>query len=230
MKDYLSDMYDDRVVFVSFENSGLNWVRYCIEFFSGHRTPGKPRLVNYGLPIIQRTHNVDCFDQKQFQSHLKYRRKLFYEGCNFYDGRGRQVFSKMVLLLRDYRESYVRAAKLDKTKMRKYLCNIKAYHNFVGDKIFIRYEDLIKDFSEMIRILNFLKIDCNFDEFDLKYHKKRSINMYDKTNGSVTKNNVLDFNHHARTLSDKEIEEIDAYIKNRTPVDIYDKYLKKYCV
>jgi len=226
----LSDMYDDRVVFVSFQNSGLNWARYCIELFSGQRTPGKPRLVKYGEPIIQRTHNVDLFDKGLYKEHLKYKRKLYYEGCNFYDEKGRQIFSKMVFLLRNYRESYVRAARLDKQMMKIYLYNLKTYHNFAGDKILVRYEDLIKDFSEMERILNFVKVDYDLDEYDMEFHRKKSIGMYDRTNGAMTKNNVLDFSFHSKTLDNKSIEEIDMYIKNRTPEDIYNKYLKRYCV
>ena len=230
MKNNLSDKHDDRVVLVSFRRSGLNWVRYCIELFSNKRTPGKLRLIKFGYPIIQRTHDVDCFDLEQYRDIDRYKNRDIhgYEGCNFYDEEGRQVFSKMVLLLRDYRESYVRAAKMDKSRMSEYVSNLKAYHNFAGDKILVRYEDLIKDFSEMEKILDFIKIKRSSKKFDLECHRKKSIAKYDKTNKSYTKDNVLDFSYHAKTLDQKQIDEIDMYMEEITPKDVYNEYLRSY--
>ncbi len=36
-------MTGDKVLLVSFPKSGSNWVRYCVEHFSGRRTPGTTR-------------------------------------------------------------------------------------------------------------------------------------------------------------------------------------------
>jgi hypothetical protein len=52
----------DRVLLISFPKSGSNWVRYCVEHFSGRRTPGKARksvLVSEGPTVFDRMHLVD---------------------------------------------------------------------------------------------------------------------------------------------------------------------------
>ncbi len=120
----------DKGIIVSYQRSGLNWVRYCIEAITGRRTPGRTKLVKVGEPIIYRTHNVlrnngtnSCF-------------------CAFYDDEGQPLHNKMVLLLRDYRESFLRVSKSKEQMVspenirqgnvfnyRNYFENIRAYHN-----------------------------------------------------------------------------------------------------
>src|SRR5262245_8663748 len=61
----------DLPVLVSFPKSGSNWVRYCIEHFSGRPTPGSKRqlLVSEGELVIDRTHFLDKQDRDAYLGH-----------------------------------------------------------------------------------------------------------------------------------------------------------------
>ena len=37
-----------RFMVISFQRSGLNWLRYCTEYFTGMRTPGRPQIIAEG--------------------------------------------------------------------------------------------------------------------------------------------------------------------------------------
>jgi hypothetical protein len=47
-----------RFLVISFERSGLNWLRYCTEYFSGLRTPGRTQRIAAGPGLFDRTHDV----------------------------------------------------------------------------------------------------------------------------------------------------------------------------
>ena len=94
----MSNIDPERGIIVSFPRNGLNWVRYCIEYFSGLPTAGRRKIhpQSSGELAVYRTHNVtfpgpadSCY-------------------CSFYDQAGKPLHSKVVLLVRDYHESYVR--------------------------------------------------------------------------------------------------------------------------
>jgi hypothetical protein len=47
-----------RFLVISFQRSGLNWLRYCTEYFSGIRTPGRTQIITDGPVLFDRAHDV----------------------------------------------------------------------------------------------------------------------------------------------------------------------------
>src|SRR5438105_5927362 len=47
-----------RFMVISFQRSGLNWLRYCTEYFTGVRTPGRPQIIAQGPVFFDRAHDV----------------------------------------------------------------------------------------------------------------------------------------------------------------------------
>src|SRR5436190_1170629 len=47
-----------RFMVISFQRSGLNWLRYCTEYFTGTRTPGRPQIIAEGPVFFDRAHDV----------------------------------------------------------------------------------------------------------------------------------------------------------------------------
>jgi hypothetical protein len=110
----------DTVLLASFPKSGSNWVRYCIEHFSGMRTPGSERrlLVGDGPTIIDRTHFLDDRDRtlKVADKGVKpVRRKVWLHRIVSDWRKGRDVARivaarRVILLLRNPDELFVRVA------------------------------------------------------------------------------------------------------------------------
>lgn len=219
-------------IILSYPRSGLNWVRYCIEYFSGKRTPGRMKLISSGAPVIYRSHNVQKNNGPNSCT------------CRFYDENGDPMHENVVLILRNYRETFIRSKRnvLDNDgkapgklirrinegevkSFKHYFENIRAYDSFQGSKLLIRYEDLVKDFSVMEEILDFLSISHNTKNFDLAEHREKSIGIYDSQHKSFTKRNVKDFKFHQKFADPGIIKALDKMVK-RDHGDIFQKYLK----
>jgi hypothetical protein len=175
-------------------------------------------LVETGKPIVSRTHDVrgntrngshDCWQAL----------------CN---GLGEPLFKRMILVLRDFRECHLGELSPELEYLESYSENIKAYHNFPGDKVLAYYEDIVSDFSVVIRILDFIGIAHNIQEFDMEFHQKKSVMIYHRRRFSHTRNNLLDFRHHARTASRKTVEEIENHVKSMLGKVLCERYLHRY--
>ncbi|MGK7887016.1 MAG: hypothetical protein AB4057_20605 [Crocosphaera sp.] len=215
-------------IIVSYPRNGLNWVRYCIEYFSGLQTPGKTKIYDQGKFAVYRTHNVkrpgprsSCY-------------------CAFYDHDGKPIHKKVLLLLRDYHESYIRVAKRKQNgvvptaeeirngkifNFKDYFENLKAYDQYSGTKMIVRYHNLVKDFSEITKILDFFGFSYDLSNFDIEEHRQKSINLYDTQHKSYSKDNLYNFTFHQSQVDpevNKAIDEfVDANYKN-----LADKYLR----
>ena len=215
-------------IIISYQRSGLNWVRYCIEYFTGLRTAGRTKLVESGELAVYRTHNV----QK--------RQPPYSCACSFYDERGNPLHHKVVLLLRDYRESFIRVAKgwkggippaeeIEKGNVlnfKNYFENLKAYDRFTGKKLLIRYHDLIKDFNQVIKILDFFGFNYNLEGFDLKHHRQKSLQIYNTQHKSYTKNNLMDFSYHQNSVDLAILDALDRFV-DRHYQDLLTKYFSQ---
>ena len=73
---------------ISFQRSGLNWLRYCTEYFTGVRTPGRPQIIAEGPVFFDRAHDV----------RRKPKRSDF---TGLYDASGAEVYERVALLLRN---------------------------------------------------------------------------------------------------------------------------------
>jgi hypothetical protein len=79
---------DARFLVISFQRSGLNWLRYCTEYFSGVRTPGRTQIIAEGPVFFDRAHDV--------------RRKARLPGyISLYDASGAEIYERVALLLRN---------------------------------------------------------------------------------------------------------------------------------
>lgn len=215
-------------IIVSFPRNGLNWVRYCIEYFSGLQTPGKTKIHQEGKFAVYRTHDVN---------HSDYRNSCF---CAFYDLEGKPIHKKVLLLIRDYRESYIRVAKrrqgnaptaseIRKGKIfnfRNYFENLKAYDKFSGKKMIGYYDNLVKNFSEMTRILDFFNFSYDLTDFDLEYHRQKSILLYDQEHKSYTQENLYNFKFHQSQVDPEVNKAIDEFV-DANYKDLAGKYLRK---
>ena len=215
-------------IIISYPRSGLNWVRYCIEHFTGLRTPGITKLVDSGEFAVYRTHNVN--KQNSYESCA----------CSFYDDAGNPLHSKVVLLLRDYRESFIRVGRGRKKgiptveyikqgeifNFRNYFDNLRAYDQFDGEKLLIYYHNLIQDFSQVIKILDFFNLSYDLEGFDLEYHRQKSIQIYDEQHKSYTKKSLMDFSYHQNSVDSEFIEALDYFVDQNYP-DLRTKYLSK---
>ena len=213
-------------IVVSMKRSGLNWVRYCVEYFSKGKTPGKDRNLREGNfnsdnYIFHRTHDVASSDTP----HSTY--------CSFYGERGNPIYPRMILIIRNYKEIYVRECRKKVGCMNKYFSNLQAYDSFGGDKLLVYYEDLVSDFSWMEKILKFLRIDYDLKNFDLDSHVKNSIKRYNKGSKgrhdkSQTKNNLTNFTFHSdSSMTREERLEMDNQIRKRYG-GLFDLYLRRY--
>ncbi|NER36904.1 MAG: hypothetical protein F6J93_23530 [Oscillatoria sp. SIO1A7] len=213
-------------IIVSYPRSGLNWVRYCIEYFTGLRTAGQTKLIEDGDLAVYRTHNVKENDWPDSCS------------CPFYDEGGKPIHRKVLLLLRDYRESFLRVALAQEDKVptaeeirngkifhfRNYFENLKAYDEFSGQKMVVYYPDIISDLSAIRKILDFFEFSYDLTGFDLEYHRQRSIQIYDDQHKSYSKENLYDFSFHQDRVDPEVIEAIEKFVDDNYR-DLVDRYL-----
>jgi hypothetical protein len=202
-----------RGLIASYPRSGLNWVRYCIEWFSGRPTPGRPLLQEFGLPIIHRSHDLigDAW-----------------WGPRPWPTLYGSPYRRLLLLLRNYKEGLACEGLDDFTRMRPYLNNLQAWEGFAGDKLVVHYEDLIADFTWMGRILSFLDIDHDQAGFDLATHRARSHLAYQARRGVGPPHHPLDFSSHSRRLAPARRAEADAWFLARLGPEVYGRHLARY--
>ena len=205
----------------SYSRSGTNWVRYFIEFTSGHPTPGQTRLIQGNDYYIDRAHCaypiMDSYQQ-------------------------------VVLVLRDYRECLLRHYKREWFKKRVvtrfltnedlkqppswYIKNLIAFDKFRGEKLLIYYEDLLTEprntFTILSSFLGLNQLSTQIFLKDIDQHFKRSVKAYTRTGHSSETSSSKDFKFHSRTaLTAEQIVEFDQFYFSRYP-RIANKYLRRY--
>jgi hypothetical protein len=234
-------MSADKVLLISFPKSGSNWVRYCVEHFSGRRTPGKARknvLVSDGPTVFDRMHFVDKRHRNLFM-HARARQGLEdYEhedktGLHGWfstwrkDRRVRQVSGRrLILLLRSHYESFGRNRLTAPEDLTGYLGNIRGFDACRRDKLLIYYHDLISDMAAMGRILNFLEIRHDFTGFEVEHHRKRSLELYARGPDQPESTDALfDFAYHSRGLPPETRQALKAYCQDYLGTELYDRYL-----
>jgi len=237
-------------VIISNPRSALNWVRYCIEWFSRCKTPGirrpvpKDHLLSNDF-IICRTHSA-CSERYD-------NIKSFFVGI--YDENGNPIFKKAILLIRNYKELYARETltesgiknrlitmqtlnsgeplPLCERNIDRYISNIKAYDKFPGEKIHIYYEDLLVDFSQMLKILDFIGIDYDLSDFNLEEHRLKSMDAYNSNRKGVQEKTLTasdPFNflfHSSKRLCYEHKKTLDSILQINL-MELYDKYLSRY--
>jgi hypothetical protein len=234
-------MSADKVLLVSFPKSGSNWVRYCVEHFSGRRTPGKARrnvLVSAGPTVFDRMHFVDKRHRNLF---MRARARRGLEDYEHEDKTGlhgwlstwrkeRRVRAverrRLLLLLRSHYESFGRNRLSAPEEMTGYLGNIQVFEACRRDKLLIYYHDLVSDLATIGRILDFLEIPHDFTGFDVEQHRRRSLELYARgPDQPESRDALLDFAYHSRGLSAETRQALKAYCQSYLGPELYERYL-----
>ncbi|PVY78311.1 hypothetical protein C8D92_102352 [Tamilnaduibacter salinus] len=230
---------------ISTQRSGLNWLRYNIEYHTGLRTPGKELLVS------KDTQKESCFIRSHDPMGVSYTRsqylkevfslskKISDSAWNIINPQ-RTKNDVVILLLRDYREVFVRTANKNYRKFDVYLSNIRFLNkaNTNRKKVFY-YEDFVKNPETMSEMLSFLQLPetegdhLSLDNISNTWDKKAaaSVDKYSVNQaaggGAMTKNNRYDFKHHQQELNQEELDSLDRYI-NDSLTDSELSYLFRY--
>jgi hypothetical protein len=214
---------------LSLPRTGSNWVRYWFEYFSAERTSEKNILVETNHWGVERTGESPATLYKRHRLSQK-------------DIDGREI-QKLVLILRDYRECFVRHCKgriFERKigRMDNFTDNIYMYESFPGEKMIMYYEDFVSDpRTYMKEFLDFVDVKNEWGDIDVKEHRDRSVKLYEsggsdkvgeKTSGapSLTKGRA-DFKFHQQSLSDEDKEKLEKWFQVEHP-EIHDKYLERY--
>lgn len=211
----------DLPLLASYSRSGTNWVRYFIEYTSGHPTPGQTRLIQGDNYFIDRAHCA-------------------YPIMNSY--------KKIVLVLRDYKECLLRQNKeswlkhpdvysfLTSEELKQppywYIKNLEAFDAFEGEKLLIYYEDLLnapkETFSKLSIFLDLNQLRTHLFLRNLDQHFQASVEAYTKGGHSSETSSTKDLHFHSKmTLTPEHIGEFDQFYLVRYP-KIANKYLLRY--
>ncbi len=216
-------------IVVSFRRSGLNWLRFCVEYKFGIRTHGKKLLIS------AKDQKEAAFIRDHDPAATSQLRRGKMENAHWLKRIGMRVaFARLkntktiareddilVLLIRDYREVFVRSSQKNYTHFGGYLSNLRYFTDApCKKKAVFYYEDYVSDPAKMLEVLKFLEIsalsgkqvsDKEFiDAWGEMGEKSRA--LYSKNQGhrggAMTKETPLDFDFHKRGLSDDELEEL----------------------
>ncbi len=234
----------DRILLLSFSKSGSNWVRYCIEHFSGRRTPGSKRqlLVEDGPAIIERQHIVEHWHRRQLLLNQEHepgeepealQRSAFREWLSYLRKRPRtwrlMREKRVIMVLRDPLDLYVRVRATAPQALAGYAGNIRIFDGCKRDTLLIHYEDLMENPREIGRILDFAAIPHDLDSFDFDEHRKRSLELYDRgTDPSVTKGKMDRASRHRERLNEDQRKAILDYLRRELGAGRFERYLGRY--
>lgn len=203
MTDYRNGYapFPDTMV-VSSERSGLNLVRHAVEVMGGRRTPGKVHLISEGPLLFHRTHHA---------AHPGAPRGPF---AALFAPDGSTPYRKVLLLLRDPAETYVRAYDRNPAAMRCYTRNIKLFDAFRGEKLMVTYDDLVSGDEGLRKIFAFLGIADSFDAAKLAETRQDAVAWYDKNqpSGSQTRGDPKLLKAHQAALTPQERNLLGAFL------------------
>lgn len=214
---------------LSLPRTGSNWVRYWFEYFSNENTSERNILVETNHWGEQRTEKTNATLYK--------RHKLSENDIN------NRNIEKLVCVVRDYRECFVRHCRGRTfsrriSRMNDLTDNLYVYDAFEGDKMLMYYEDFVSDpKTYMKKFLDFLEVRNEWKNIDIKEHRNISVKLYEtggsnkvgsQTRGapSLTKGKA-DFKFHQQDLDEESIISIENWFKQEHSV-LHDLYLNRY--
>jgi hypothetical protein len=143
-----------RFMVISFQRSGLNWLRYCTEYFTGVRTPGRAQIIAEGPVFFDRAHDV----------RRKPKRSDF---TGLYHASGTEVYERVALLLRNpyhcFTSHYLGRAEVSfkqgLEQFEAYANNINQFDALKATKEVFYFEDFVSNEKGTLRFLRFFDID-----------------------------------------------------------------------
>ncbi len=184
------------VLIVSTERSGLNLIRHAVEYAGQRRTPGKTHLLKSGPLAFHRTHWVNTSTISPGRTPVL-------------NQDGDPLYSKLILLLRDPREILPRAYANNLERMSDYCDNLRAFHDFQGEKLLVAYDDLMRDDSLFRDIFLFLNLDVELSLDHVPEIRSTSVAWYQanqaKGGGSQTQGSLDALRQHQQNLSSEEL-------------------------
>ena len=188
---------------ISAERSGLNLVRHACEVLSGRRTPGKVHLVKDGPLLFHRTH---------YAGHVGPPIGPF---APLFAADGSCSYTKVLLLLRDPAESFVRAFDKNVLNMKQYCRNIALFDSFRGEKLVVTYDDLVSNDESLRTIFDFLGISAAFDQAKLDWIRKDGVEWYNRNqpSGSQTRGDPQLLKAHQSALTADERQMLHIFLK-----------------
>ena len=216
------------VTLLSYPRSGNTWLRYCAEFLTGHPTKGHVNKLDNDIKELNFRNNENPILIK-----------------THYPKQAITNPNGLLMIVRDYKEVLIRHAGKQRNENNNvkflesqtngstsidYMKGLEIYDSYAGDKLMIYYEDLLEDTENtLMKVIDFLKCEKKdkLKEFieNIEEHKKKSIEMYDKRETSVTFGKTL--NHHSSRIKEGDKVNWDNNLKTRFP-ELYEKYLKRY--
>jgi len=166
---------------ISFQRSGLNWLRHCVEYFGGVRTPGHSHLLQDGAALFDRTHDVR---RKNLRSDFE----------RLYDGDGREIYQRVALLLRDPYDCFVShyLGRKDISFRRAledfaaFTANIEAFAGLhQAEKAVFHFDEFINNPSGTFVFLRYFGIDPDHRPYDLAALVKSSREWYRSEHGLI---------------------------------------------
>ena len=217
-------MYD-RPLVISYSRSGMNWLRYSLEYLTGRPTPGHQRL-------LKPDENEFLFDRAH-KGFVRINR-----------------YNKMIAIVRNYKECLIRHLSKewessstvvdfleDKSSLQPpywYIKNLQAYEEHQGEKVLLYYEDLItQPVITLRKLLDFMELNQGsrkLDDFErnLGFHKQQSVSLYANNQKSITLGKEDQLRYHSeKALTAEERAEFDLYYQTHYP-KLYAKYLTRY--
>lgn len=204
---------DSKNKLVTVPKCGYNLIKYCVEYLTEQMTPGRKRR------------HPDCLNWKGPMPFVHSHSSITLNKGD-----------KLAILYRNYREKTIRETMFQRDYplltlddvIKVYYDILEMYDRYNGEKMIIRYEDLLIDLSPVIDLINFFDLDFRKDPKEFLrnegFHRKQSLRSVKKSQDVLTDQSD-DF--YTRKLSITEKENIDSKFEDFSP-EMYSKYLKVY--
>lgn len=164
----------DRALVISFQRSGLNWLRHCAEYFSGIRTPGRTQLVAEGPVLFDRAHDVRRSTKRS-------------DFAGLYAADGTEIYRRVALLLRDPYDCFTShylgrrdfSFRRGLVAFESYANNIVAFDQLrEAEKAVFYFQDYINQKSGTFAFLRFFGIEPDTTSYDFQLLIKASQEWY----------------------------------------------------
>jgi hypothetical protein len=204
-----------RFMVISFQRSGLNWLRYCTEYFTGVRTPGRPQIIAEGPVFFDRAHDV----------RRKPKRSDF---TSLYDANGSEVYHRVALLLRNPYDCFTShyfgrtgvSFKQGLERFEAYANNINQFDALKAKKGVFYFEDFVSNEEGTLRFLRFFDIDPGSRSYNFT-------EMIEASRGWYRGHHGLFAERERPQLKPKERAAIRHMLK-RELGDKFERYLGRY--